>query len=225
MNLWEIIRTAFLEIKEHKMRSFLSFFAISIGVISIMYTLTLIYAMNFRFKKAIEVAGPGRINVEVKNRWETQSESERKENRDFLTYEDALAVRKNYPELYMVSPYLDKWVEYYDGYFRNYVGVLGVSCEWPKRGWIYKIKGRFINQYDIDHNSRVCVLIKEGGWIKKPKCMKFYSYKDPFQSYVKHNELLGKTIKLGKSLYTVIGILEEPPAEKNPKNFVGVGMW
>jgi len=225
MNFLETIRIAFFEIRQHKMRSFLSFFAISIGVISIMYTLTLVYAMNFRFKKAIEVSGPGRINVEVKSRWETQSESERKENRDFLTYEDALAVRKIYPELYMVSPYLDKWVEYYDGYFRSYVGVRGVTCEWRKRGWVYKIIGRFINQYDIDHNSRVCVLIKDGGWIKKPRWMKFYSRVDPFQSYVKHNELLGKTIKLGNSLYTVIGILEEPPGEKNPKNFVGVGMW
>lgn len=56
MKLAEILRTALLEIKQHKMRSFLSFFSISIGVISIMYTLTMVYSMNYRLKKAIEIS-------------------------------------------------------------------------------------------------------------------------------------------------------------------------
>lgn len=225
MRLMEILRTALLEIKQHKMRSFLSFFAISIGVISIMYTLTMVYSMNYRLEKAIEISGPGRLNVELKKGWETESAMEQKQAKDTLRYEDALILRKIFPELYMVSPYLDKWIEFSDGYFKNYVGVRGITTEWRKRGWVYKIKGRFINQYDIDNVQRVCVVIKDGGWIKKPKWLKFYNYKDPFQNYVKHNELLGKTIKLGSSLYKVVGILEEPPGEKNPRTFIGVGMW
>ncbi|PIS47877.1 MAG: hypothetical protein COT17_01140 [Elusimicrobia bacterium CG08_land_8_20_14_0_20_51_18] len=225
MNLAEIIRTALLEIKNHKMRSFLSFFAISIGVISIMYTLTLIYSMNYRLKKAVEVAGPGRLNIELKNRWEAQTDVERKQANDTLTYEDALSIRKIFPELYMVSPYFDKWVSFSDGYFREHIGVRGITTEWRKRGWVYKMRGRFINRYDIENNQRVCVVIEDGGWLKKPKWLKFWSFKDPFQNYIKHNELLGKTIKLGSSLYKVVGILKEPPGEKNPKTFIGIGMW
>lgn len=225
MRFSEIMRIALLEIRQHKMRSFLSFFAISIGVISIMYTLTLIYSMNYRLARAIEVAGPGRINVELKKRWEAQSDIEKKQGRDSLTYSDALALMHNFPQLYMVSPYMDKWVEFSDGYFSDYIGVRGITTQWRRRGWVYKLKGRFLNQYDIDNNQRVCVIIKEGGWMKKPKWMKFYTYSDPLQNYVKHNELLGKTIKLGSGLYRVVGILEEPPGEKNPRTFIGVGMW
>lgn len=225
MRLSQIIKTALIEIKAHKMRSFLSFFSISIGVISIMYTLTLIYSMNFRLKKAIEVAGPGRLNIELKSRWEAQTDAERKKANDTLTYDDALTIRKLFPELYMVSPYLDRYIMFSDGYFRNYILVRGITPEWKKRGWVYKLKGRFINQYDIDTAQRVCVIIEEGGWIKKPKWLKFWGYKDPLQNYIKHNELLGKTIKLGSSLYKVVGILKEPPGEKNPRTFVEVGMW
>lgn len=225
MRFSEILRIALIEIKAHKMRSFLSFFSISIGVISIMYTLTLIYSMNYRLEKAIEVAGPGRINVELKKRWEAQSDMEKKQGREALTYQDALALSRVFPQLYMVSPYMDKWVEFSDGYFSDYIGVRGITPQWKKRGWVYKLKGRFINEYDVQNAQRVCVIIKEGGWIKKPKWMKFYSYKDPLQNYVKHSELLGKTIKLGSGLFKVVGILEEPPAEKNPRSFVGVGMW
>ncbi len=224
MSILNLIKTAFVEIRNNKMRSFLTFFSISIGVISIMYTLTLIYSMNYRTRKAIEISGPGRLNVELKNRWRAQQEGEEVVN-DFLTLDDAKSVRRNFPELYMVAPIITKWVRLSDEMFEQFVWVMGVDLEWVKRGWIYKMKGRFINQYDIDNYARVCVLIEKGGWIKKPRWLKFWKWKDRFQEYVKHNDMLGKTIALGNSLYKVVGVLKEPPAEKNPKTFIGFGGW
>ncbi|NLH39857.1 MAG: ABC transporter permease [Elusimicrobia bacterium] len=223
MKLVETARSAMIEIKYHKMRSFLSFFSITIGVISIIYTLTLVYSMNYRMNKAIEINGPGRINIENKNRWEEQG-SEYDESK-YLTYNDALAIRKTFPELYMVSPYFNKWVRFSDLGYDTYLGIEGITPEWKKRGWIYKMKGRFINKYDIDNKEKVCVIIKEGGWLKKPKWYKFYKYKDSFQEYVKHNELVGKDIKINNNLFKIVGVLEEPPQEQNPKSFIGVGSW
>ncbi|MBI4656249.1 MAG: ABC transporter permease [Elusimicrobia bacterium] len=225
MRIAESLRTGTLEIFHHKMRSFLTFFSISIGVISILYSLTLIYSMNFRTRKALEAAGPGRIVIKMKERWRAESDIEKKQARDSLTLEDALAVEKQFPELYMVSPTLRKWIEFRAGAFTEWQGVMGITPKWKNRGWVYKVHGRFLNQHDIDTNARVCVIIRKGGWIKKPRWVKFYEWKDRFQEYVKHNDLLGKAIKLGDNIYTVVGVLEEPPLEKNPRTFLDIGDW
>ena len=225
MKIFESVRTGSLEIFHHKMRSFLTFFAISIGVISIMYSLTLIYAMTSRTKKALEVAGPGRMTVQMKRGWQDDSALDAKEARAVITLEDALAVRKEFPELYMVSPTLGKWSEIYHGSFKDEKAVQGITPEWKLRGWVYTVRGRFINQYDLDNYARVCVLVKDGSYLKKPKWIKFYGWRDKFQEYIKHNDMLGQTIRLGNSLYTVVGILQEPPVEKNPKSMMGMGGW
>ncbi len=225
MRFSEAVRTGTLEIFSHKMRSFLTFFSISIGVISIMYSLTLIYAMTSRTKKALEVAGPGRMTVEMKRNGGSDSALDAKEAKSVITLEDALAVRAEFPGLYMVSPGLKKWVELSHGQFSDEKVVEGITTEWKKRGWVYKLRGRFLNQHDLDTYARVCVLIEDGGWMKKPKWYKFYGWRDKFQDYIKHNDMLGQTIRLGNNLYTVVGILREPPAEKNPKYFMGVSNW
>jgi len=225
MKISETLRTGALEIFHHKMRSFLTFFAISIGVISIMYSLTLIYSMNFRTKKAIELVGPGRLKVEMKNRQQSDSSLEKKEVRDSLTLEDALALRAQLPGLYMVSPIINKYVDFSDGTFEDGQEIGGITPEWKKRGWVYKVSGRFLNQHDLDTYARVAVIIEEGGYFKKPRWMSIYDWRDKVQVYIKHNDLLGKTIKLDNSLYTVVGILQEPPMEKNPKSFMNVEGW
>jgi len=225
MRISESLRTGTLEIFNNKLRSFLSFLSISVGVISILYSITLIYSIRTRTEKALETAGPGRIVVKMKDRWNSNSDMEKKQARESLTLDDALAMETRYPELYMVSPTLRKWIEFRAGSFSEWQGVLGVSPQWKKRGWVYKMRGRFLNQHDMDTRARVCVIIIEGGWLKKPKWMKFYDWKDRFEEFVKHEDMLGKTITLGGNLYTVVGVLQEPPLEKNPRTFIQVESW
>ena len=225
MRVYESLRTGTLEIFNNKLRSFLSFLSISVGVISILYSITLIYSIRTRTQKALEVAGPGRIVVKMKDRWNSSSDMEKKQARESLTLEDALALESRYPELFMTSPMLRKWIEFRVGNFSEWQSVLGVDPQWRKRGWIYKMRGRFLNQFDIDTRARVCVIIIEGGWLKKPKWLKFYDNKDQFQAFVKHEDMLGKTIMLSGNLYTVVGVLYEPPREKNPKAFLQVESW
>lgn len=225
MRISESLRTGTLEIFNNKLRSFLSFLSISVGVISILYSITLIYSIRTRTAKALEVAGPGRIVVKMKDRWNSNSDMEKKQAREALRLEDALEMEARYPELYMVSPVLRKWIEFRAGNFSEWQGVLGVNTQWKRRGWVYSLRGRFLNQHDIDTRARVCVIIIEGGWLKKPKWMKFYDWKDRFQEFVKHEDMLGKTIMMGGSLYTVVGVLQEPPMEKNPRSFMEVESW
>ena len=225
MRLSESLRTGSLEIFHHKMRSFLTFFAISIGVISIMYSLTLIYSMNFRTKQALEVLGHGRLKIQVKRSYQETTSMDKKEARDSLTLEDALALRANFPELPMVSPVMTNDAQFSQGDYHDWEYLAGITTEWRNRGWVYKVRGRFINQHDLDTYARVCVIIQDGGWFKKPQWMKFYGWKDEFQEFIKHHDLLGKTVQMGDNLYTVVGILESPPLEKNPKTFLDLEQW
>jgi len=225
MRISESLRTGAFEIFHHKVRSFLTFFSIAIGVVSIMYSLTMIYSMNFRTKKALDILGHGRIKIGQRGYSQTSTSMEKKEVNDRITLEDAQALRANFPELPLVSPIMVNGVTFSHGYFRHWVSVAGITTEWKKRGWIYKVKGRFINQYDLDNYDRVCLLIQDGGWFKKPQWMKYYDWMDGFQKYIKHHDLLNKTVQVGDNLYTVVGILESPPLEKNPKTFLDLEGW
>ena len=225
MRISESLRTGTLEIFNNKLRSFLSFLSISVGVISILYSITLIYSIRTRTAKALEVAGPGRIVIKMKERWNSTSDMENKQARESLTLRDALVLERQYPELFMVSPMYEEWAQFRMGNFSEWQGVVGVSTQWKKRGWCYSLRGRFINQHDIDTLARVCVVRVEGGWLKKPKWIKMNDYKDKFQEFVKHTDILGSTIMLNGTLYTVVGLLYEPPLEKNPRTFIEDESW
>jgi len=225
MRISESVRTGALEIYHHKMRSFLTFFAISIGVVSIMYSLTLTYSMSTATRNALNVAGHGRIQVRTRRYYQEATAMDKKEARDNMTLEDALSLRKLFPELPMVSPLMFSGGELSYEDFHDWDTVAGITPEWKNRGWIYKVRGRFLNQYDVDNYARVCVLIQKGGWFKKPVWMKVYDWKDDFQDYIKRHDMLGKTVRIGDNLYTVVGILQEPPLEKNPKTFMDIEGW
>ncbi len=215
MRIFESVRTAGLEIYSHKTRSALSFFSIAIGTASILFTLTQVTAMNQRMTKALELMGPGRMTIEMKRNYVSKGLS------PGLTHDDAKSIARQMPELYMVSPVARQWGGhfYYDKLVEKGIVVWGITPQWTKREWVYKLSGRFINQYDMDHCSRVCVLQEPGGWAgKKPFWARWFRT-SPFQEYIQRHDLLGKQARIGSHLYTVIGIIREPPKDKDPRWF------
>src|SRR6185369_6853325 len=93
MSLWEAVRTAWLEISSHKMRSFLSFFAITVGTAAILYTFAQIRGINHRMDVNLTLIGPGRINVRKKENHISKGLS------PGLTSEDADEIRRLMPKL------------------------------------------------------------------------------------------------------------------------------
>jgi hypothetical protein len=65
MRLAEAFRTGGREIRLHKVRSALSFFAVAIGVASMLYTFAQTHGMNQELGKAITLIGPGRLDIEA----------------------------------------------------------------------------------------------------------------------------------------------------------------
>jgi len=218
MRIGEAARTGFLEILCHKMRSFLSFSSVAFGVAAILYTFAQVNHTYEGVQKKTALSGPGRMEIHQKY--------SRKQNNLHglsrgLTLGDAEAIRKNMPELYMVAPTRSGYGNFNYGAFKTDLGLRGITLEWTKRDWAYTLRGRFINQQDIDQAARVCVVTEPGGWSdenKRPSWWgRWYNDVDDFKSFIKRTDLLGRTVRVNNQLLTVVGILQEPPIDKDPR--------
>lgn len=219
MQLREAVSTGWTEICSHKMRSFLSFAAIGFGVAAILYTFAIVNKALLKQKEAFTLVGPGAMRVtRVYQRGE---EDKSLHLSNGLTFSDALSIRQALPWLNMVSPTIDTWEQLTFGKFREPVGIRGVTEEWRKRNWVYTIKGRFFRPYDYENGTRVCVLVEPGGFAKgKSLEQKQYAWwYDRWNIFVTHTKLMNQEVSIGGHLFTVIGILKEPPKDKDPRWF------
>lgn len=213
MNLGEALRSAAREIRVHKVRSLLSFSAISVGAASLLYTLAQTRGMQEASQKNLEMMGPGALQIERAPHYEGKGLSKG------LTIGDAEAIRVQFPELYMVSPRAQTWAREFVAGERRVQGVqvVGVTADWRKRDWVYRLRGRFIGDDDVRDAARVCVVVEPGGWVKKPFWMKFWNWKSDFDELVSHADLLGRRVSMGGHDYTVVGAMRLPPRDKDPR--------
>jgi putative ABC transport system permease protein len=213
VNLREALRAGSREIYANKARSTLSFAAVSVGVASLLYTLAQTRGMQESLKKNLDLMGPGRITVEAKSGYTSKGLSEG------LTLADAEAIRRQFPDLYMVFPWTFQWSGrfYHGSLYSPAIKILGTGPQWRKRDWVYKLRGRFINQWDEDHQARVCVLVLPPGWHKKPFWANFWHRDNPYEQYALHHDLLGQHVRLDDSYFTVVGVLTPPPRDLDPR--------
>ncbi|MBI5625355.1 MAG: ABC transporter permease [Elusimicrobia bacterium] len=214
MRLPELGRTAFVEIRAHKVRSALTCLSLAIGVAAVLYTLSQTQGMAARYAKFIELSGPGRIRIERKQNYVSRGLSKG------LTWEDAVALRKNFPELYMVSPVVRRWgTRVRIGDFKeDNILAWGVTEEWARRDWVYETQGRFINKTDVDSAARTCVIIQPGGWVKKPWWAKYFTV-TPLDKFLKQRSVVGKQLQIEDHLFTIVGVITEPPRDRDPRWF------
>ncbi|MBI5211125.1 MAG: ABC transporter permease [Elusimicrobia bacterium] len=215
MRLTIAVKTGFREIRTNKFRSVLSFSAISVGVASLLYTLAQVRGMQEAMDKAISLMGPGRMEVEMKQDYVSKGLS------TGLTLSDVEAIQQNMPDLFMVYPSIRRWgtpVRYRETRVDD-AEIAGVTPEWSKRDWVYTLRGRFINDWDVRNNARVCVVVEPGGWIKKPFWASFWSRENKFDNLVSHHDLLGKELDIEGHIFTVVGVLKEPAKDLDPRWF------
>lgn len=212
MKVSELARSAHLEITSNKARSSLTCFSLAIGVAAIIFTFSQVEGMKKRYIEIMELSGPGRIKVQKRPGYTSRGLSKG------LTLDDARAIRRIFPELYMVSPVARTWGSEFqlDDFHSDSMRVLGVTEEWRKRDWVYVLKGRFITAQDVEDTARVCLLVKPGGWTEKPFWAKYFPEK-PIEKIFKHKEVLGKKVRMKGHIFTVIGVLEEPDKDKDPR--------
>ena len=213
MNLGEAARSAAREIRVHKVRSLLSFLAISVGAASLLYTLAQTRGMQDATRRNLDLMGPGALSIEHSSHYEGRGLSKG------LTVGDADAIRAEVPGLYMVSPTANSWGAdaMFEGRRVDDAKVVGVTTEWRKRDWVYRLRGRFINDADVRDAARVCVVVEPGGWVEKPFWLKLWSWKSPFDDLVTRRDMVGSRLRLGGHEFLVVGAMKLPPHDKDPR--------
>lgn len=212
MNAGEALRAGAREIYANKFRSALSFAAVSVGVASLLYTMAQTQGMKEALEKNLELMGPGRLTIEKKRNYVSKGLSQG------LTYGDALALRRELPDLYMVEPESTNWSKLVHGRSSvDGVKITGGTPDFARRDWVYRLRGRFLNEWDVEHRARVAVMIEPAVWIKKPFWAKFWGDDNEYDAFAKRRDLLGAQVRLENSVFTVVGVLTQPPRDKDPR--------
>lgn len=212
MNAGEALRAGAREIYANKFRSTLSFAAVSVGVASLLYTMAQTQGMKDALEKNLELMGPGRLTIEKKRNYTSKGLSLG------LTYADALALRRELPDLYMVEPQSTNWPRLVHGRTSiNGLRVMGATPDYRRRDWVYKLRGRFINSWDVENRARVAVMVEPGTWFKKPFWAKFWGEDNPYDVFAKRRDLLGSQVRFDDSVFTVVGVLTPPPRDLDPR--------
>ena len=216
MNVLEAARASWRELSANRSRSALSFAAVSVGVASLLYTAAQTRGMQLELERNVELMGPGRLTVEKSREYISTGLS------PGLTMGDVQAIREELPELYMVDAQSEDWLDLIPASYRPgekvpHARVRGVSEQWRRRDWVYKLHGRFLNAADLRDDARVCVLLKPGGWHKKPFWANFWTPDEPIGELLKHHDALGTAVRIKDSLFTVVGILDLPPRDLDPR--------
>lgn len=195
------LRLGMLEIRAHKMQSFLTLFGVAVGITSVIVMTGIMSGFRKHMAAGIERSGPGRVFVWPRETLTNHALS------SGLNYEDAAAIRRHFPRARTVSPSLGKIDDLFYSGERAKVHVRGVTTEWSRVDWNYTLQGRFFNDEDLKSFAKVCILIK-----KRKTAMEFWRQKDALDPLFKR-PMLGKTVRIGSGAFRVVGILEEGPRD------------
>jgi putative ABC transport system permease protein len=211
--VYNAARTGLAEILAHKTRSILSFLAIAVGSVVFMDSFSSIVATHRRIEKQREVSGLARMKISQNNS-QSYSDPDDYVPPPVITYEDMLRLRERIPNLYMVSAESQNWrnvLEY--GEHKVVTRVTGVTPDWRKRDFVYKLRGRFLDWRDMEEKLRVCVLVRPAPPPPSQALFKVfrkqYNFMGGYDLLVTHNDLLGKTVLLDGLNFVVVGVLQE----------------
>lgn len=218
MRLPDLMATGWTEIWAHKMRSFLSFFAIAIGIATFFYTLSVLSQSYRRIGRTAEIAGKGRVETSTQHPLtmaqykDLQSRLPEGSSLSLMTESDGIGL--GWDTLFHRNNQLAQGA------------VLGFLPSWKEADFVYRLEGRFINWHDVENKSRVAVLTV---FPREKKPLKTYwSYSGtgastPYTAlsdYTFRHNLLHQQVTLKDQTFTIVGLLHLPP-ERNDARLPG----
>jgi putative ABC transport system permease protein len=180
-------------VRSNKLRSGLTIIGVTVGVITLIFMVSIIQGLNRSFASQVESLGSNTIFVSKFDpsfgRPPGQEERQRKE----ITLEDADALEREAPSIVGVSPIRRKisTVINYEGNQSDTPILLGVMPQYEFVHSQYVGRGRFIGDIDIQERTNVCVI---GVDVEKA----LFPYRDA----------VGKDVKIGGYPFRVIGVME-----------------
>jgi len=196
MNFADIRESAFMAfdtVRSNKLRSALTILGVSVGVVTVMFMVSIIQGLNKAFAKQIESLGSNTIwCLKFDPSFGRQPSSEELHRKE-LTVEDADAIRNEAPSVAGVAPFYRKIAEtvsYRDKQSDTPI-LLGVS---PYHEFVlssYVGYGRYVTDLDVEERSNVCVLGR-----------------DVVHALFPNEDPIDKEMKIAGRVFRVVGVME-----------------
>lgn len=197
----QLLRSDFFEsfmmavdtLRANKLRSWLTILGVAIGVITVIFMVSIIQGLNHAFAEQIEALGSNTIFVSKLDPSFGRQPSAEERQRKELTLEDAEAIRRESPSIADVAPihrFVSSSVRYEDKQTDTPV-LSGVTPSYEFTLSSYVDRGRFINDVDLMQRENVCLLGVD-------LLHKLFPYQEP----------LGQNVKINGRPFRVIGIMQ-----------------
>ena len=177
----------------NKLRSALTILGVSVGVVTLMFMVSIIQGLNKAFAEQIEALGSNAI-------WATKFDpsfghqpSTEELHRKDLTLDDAEAIRREAPSVLSVSPIhrkLAETVRYAEKQSDTPI-LIGATPYYEFTQSSYVGRGRFIIDTDMNERSNICILGQD-------LVHALFPYEDP----------LDKDVKINGKPFHVVGVME-----------------
>ncbi|MDX6695101.1 MAG: putative transport system permease protein [Blastocatellia bacterium] len=180
-------------LRANKLRSALTILGVSVGVITVIFMVSIIQGLNKAFAEQIESLGSNTIFVSKFEPSFGRPPSSEEIHRKDLTMDDAEALRREAPSIVGVSPIhrmIAATLRYNDKQTDTPI-LLGVTPYYEFVHSQYNARGRFISDMDMTARANVCIL-----GIDVARAL--FPFEEP----------IDKEIKIQGNPYRVIGIME-----------------
>lgn len=184
---------AFDTLRANKLRSALTILGVSVGVLTVIFMVSIIQGLNKAFADQIESLGSNTIFISKFDPSFGRPPGPEEIHRKDLGMEDAEALRREAPSIAGVSPIhrkLSATVRYQDHQTDTPI-LLGVTPHYEFVHTQYVQSGRFINDIDMQDRSNVVII---GVDVKQA----LFPYEDP----------VDKGVRINGNPYRVIGVME-----------------
>src|SRR5688500_10880789 len=184
---------AFDTLRANKLRSSLTILGVSVGVITVIFMVSLIQGLNKAFADQVESLGSNTIFISKFDPGFGRPPGPEEIHRKDLTMEDAEALRREAPSLAGVSPIhrmIAVTARYRDKQTDTPI-LLGVTPSYEFVHSQYIARGRFIQHLDMENRDNVCI-------IGVDVVHALFPYEDP----------VDKDIRIDGNPYHVIGVME-----------------
>lgn len=186
----ELLRIALRAILSNKMRSFLTVLGIIIGVLAVVTVLSIIQGVFASFFSQFETMGAD--TMFIRPNWEMFRSHQEGVRRLKMTYEDALAVKRDVPQVKEVAPFIMRSdnIAYHGR--RDSTQIQGTTEPYAEMNNIGIESGRFLGPMDVAARRKVCVIGQ-----------------DIIDKLALPAACLGEEVQIGRGTYTIVGVIEK----------------
>ncbi len=189
--LWEIIKQAFVSIRENGSRSFLSLLGITWGISCFIILFAYGDGMGRAMKIALSYFGDT-VNIVWNGQTSMQAGGQRAGRRVRMELHDVEDIRQNCTLVKRVSPEIYRYLEISYENRSTLNGVRGINAEYPVMRGMFMEEGRSLSAEDIQQQRRVAIIGM-----------------DLRQRLFSNAPALGETIRISGTTFTVIGVMKK----------------